>query len=550
VAGQPAGPPAEVYARPSAYGQPVAPPAGQAPNQPAGQGYGQPVGPPPNQPQASGQPPAYGQPYGQPFGQPPAQPGGAVPPQYGYQTPPAPVTPGPVKRSTVDSRRRAIRNRSVVTVAISAILAAALAAAGTGLVLYNRFEDSAANSSTSDGADDFSELGSGKNPVSLPPEASGDTASGWVAVAEAVQPSVVAIQVSAQFSGAEGSGVIINAADGLVLTNYHVVAEGDQIQVALADGRLFEAEVKGFDVNTDLAVLKLAAPPDDLTEATLGDSDAVVVGESVMAVGNPLGYDNTVTTGIVSALNRPVTTSLTGQSSDLAVINVIQVDAAINPGNSGGPSFNSKGEVIGINSSIATLSSGYQAEAGSIGLAFAIPSNLVKTIVPQLIEKGTAEHAYLGVSLEDTIVTYDGITRPGVKVTVLYDDTVAVRAGLQVDDVILAINDNPTTQYQSLQAWVRCYPVGQEVTLLVLRGTEIMNIKTVLDQSDAVQAQSAPQSEGEATPGQEQGQVPEDQVPLAPGYENQIPGLEEGQPITPEELQEMWDQMLQEQGLR
>jgi putative serine protease PepD len=346
-----------------------------------------------------------------------------------------------------------------------------------------------------DGSSSYAELTSGKEPVSVPVEGSSAVAPDWVKVAEAVQPAVVAIQVSAQYMGAEGSGVIINSQEGYVVTNNHVVAGADQIDVALDDGRIYKAEVLGTDASSDLAVIRILDKPDNLGEAVLGDTTNVKVGEPVMAVGNPLGYDNTVTTGIVSALNRPVTTTLTGMQSDTAVTNVIQVDAAINPGNSGGPLFNGVGEVIGINSAIATTRSTTQDTAGSIGVAFAIPANLVKVISPQLIEKGSAEHAYLGVNLSQETVTYDGVTRQGAKVAQVLPGTAAETAGLKENDVIVSVDGNQTTEVASLTAWVRSYSVGQQVELLVIRDGEALEVQVTLGAQDPNQALSQEQEE-------------------------------------------------------
>src|SRR5699024_2434192 len=197
---------------------------------------------------------------------------------------------------------------------------------------------------------------------------SADGSPDWESVASTVRPSVVAIDVTTQRGAAEGSGVILDAGDAYILTNNHVVDGAQQIAVALYDGRMFEAKVVGTDPATDLAVLQLTDPPDDLQAATLGTSDDLDVGQSVMAVGNPLGLSSTVTTGIISALDRPV--AATDQfSREQVVTNAIQIDAAINPGNSGGPVFDASGHVIGITSSIASTGQ----NSGSIGLGFAIP---------------------------------------------------------------------------------------------------------------------------------------------------------------------------------
>jgi putative serine protease PepD len=380
-------------------------------------------------------------------------------------------------------------------VAVTAVVAGLVAAVGTAAIVTRGFTSPAAPA-VSSGAKDYEELNSGKAAVAVPVDDSSQVAPNWAKVAAAVQPSVVAIQVSARYLGAEGSGVIINSEEGYVVTNNHVVTGGDQIQVILADGRIYEAKVLGTDASTDLAVIQIQDRPDDLQEAVLGDSAAITVGEPVMAVGNPLGYDNTVTTGIVSALNRPVTTTLTGSQADTAVTNVIQVDAAINPGNSGGPLFNGSGEVIGINSAIATTSTTSEDSAGSIGVAFAIPIDLVEVIAPQLIENGSAEHAYLGVGLQTETVTYDNVTRQGAKVVKVWTGTAAETAGLEVNDVIVAVDGHPTTELASLTAWIRSYSVGQEVELLVVRGGKAIEVAVTLGAQDPNQtATEAPEQQ-------------------------------------------------------
>jgi putative serine protease PepD len=387
----------------------------------------------------------------------------------------------------------------------TAVITGLIAAVGTAAIITRGFSTRAV-SSVSSGAAQYEKLNSGKAAVSVPVEGSSVASPDWAKVAEAVQPTVVAIQVSARYLGAEGSGVVINSAEGYVVTHNHVVSGAEQIQVVLADGRIYEAKTLGTDPTTDLAVIQIQNPPEDLKEAVLGNSAEVEVGEPVMAVGNPLGYDNTVTTGIVSALNRPVTTTLTGTQADTAVTNVIQIDAAINPGNSGGPLFNGKGEVIGINSSIATTSSVNSDTAGSIGVAFAIPVNLVQVIAPQLVDKGSAEHAYLGVELLANTVTYDGTTRQGARVELVRPDTAAAAAGLKEGDVIVAVDGYPTTEPASLMAWVRSYSVDQEVVLLVVRDSKAIEVKAVLGAQDPAQAQT------------EEQQAPQQQQP---GYPNE-----------------------------
>jgi putative serine protease PepD len=303
----------------------------------------------------------------------------------------------------------------------------------------------------------------------------------WERVAASVSASVVAIQVRTANGGGEGSGVIIDDA-GRILTNNHVVAgaRNDTVQVTLTDGRLFDATVVGTDPSTDLAVIQLQDAPDDLSPATLGDSDDVAVGAPVMAVGNPLGLANTVTTGIISALDRPVSAS-SGEpttAADVVVTNAIQIDAAINPGNSGGPLFDAQGRVIGITSSIATLSNGSQ--SGSIGLGFAIPVNLARSVGEQLIEDGTAEHAFLGVSLSDGTATADDVSRRGAVVEQVTSGSPAESAGIEVGDVVVAIDGDAVAGSESLTAYVRERRSGQEATLTIVRDGEALEVPVTL----------------------------------------------------------------------
>lgn len=298
----------------------------------------------------------------------------------------------------------------------------------------------------------------------------------------------MAISVTtAQGSGA-GSGVVIDADGGYIVTNNHVVADAANggISVTLADGRIFQASVVGTDPTTDVAVIQLTDAPSDLVASPWGDSSEVVVGEDVMAVGNPLGLASTVTTGIVSAVDRPVST--TGEETPV-VTNAIQIDAAINPGNSGGPLFNTAGEVIGINSSIASTAS-HSGQAGSIGLGFAIPSNQARTVAEQLIENGVAQHAYLGVTLSDATATADGVTRAGAKVESVATDTPAASAGLKAGDVVVGINSRAVGGAESLTGFVRQFGAGDEVTLTVVRGGEAIDVNVVLAEKPVEETQS------------------------------------------------------------
>ena len=309
--------------------------------------------------------------------------------------------------------------------------------------------------------------------------ASNSSGTDWTDVAAAVSPAVVTIQTQGASSGGTGSGVIYDA-QGDIVTNYHVIASalgGGQIQVTLADGRLYAASIVGHDKTTDLAVIRLENPPSDLTVARFASSSNLEVGAPVMAIGAPLGLSNTVTTGIVSALNRPVEVSMdedsssqdTQASSDLVVTNAIQIDASINPGNSGGPLFDATGAVIGINSSIKSLSSSSDGQAGSIGLGFAIPSDLVVSIADQLIASGSASHGMLGVTVKAATTTVGSDTYVGAEVQDVSAGSGASAAGIRAGDVIVKVEGQEVTSPKQLIGYVRRYKAGDTVTMTIVR---------------------------------------------------------------------------------
>lgn len=332
---------------------------------------------------------------------------------------------------------------------------------------------------TGPAAPDASPASSASEPAAVAASAGGD----WSATAAQVAPSVVSISVRTSQGGGAGSGVIIDE-QGHVVTNHHVIAgatEGGQILVTLADERVFEASVLGSDQASDLAVLEIADAPADLTPIEVADSDELVVGEPVMAVGNPLGLSGTVTTGIVSALDRPVTAGSAEPSASGAqepvVTNAIQTSAAINPGNSGGALVDANGQLVGINSSIAALGP----ESGNIGIGFAITSRQMRSVVDQILETGTVQHAYLGVGVGDVIVEVDGAQRWAAGVANVAPDGPAAQAGLQEGDGILAIDDEAVDSALSLIAQIRERPVGTEVTLDIVRDGEAQQLTVTLD---------------------------------------------------------------------
>ena len=304
--------------------------------------------------------------------------------------------------------------------------------------------------------------------------ATGVDADRWVAVAAEAGPSVVSIAVVGQQGTGEGSGVVIDD-DGHVLTNNHVIAgaaAGTQVQVALTDARVFAAELVGADPATDLAVLRMTDAPAELAPLPFGDSESVAVGQPVMALGNPLGLSHTVTVGIVSALDRPVTTQSSGTSTaeplTPVVTNAIQTDAAVNPGNSGGALVDSAGRLVGINSSIATLGASEGGQGGSIGLGFAIPTSQAQWVAEELIRSGAIEHAYLGVTPEDVVIEMDGVRREAAGITDVVAGTPAAEGGLLPGEAIVEVEGEVIASAQSLIAQIREREPGSRVELTVV----------------------------------------------------------------------------------
>ncbi|MEJ6549540.1 trypsin-like peptidase domain-containing protein [Corynebacterium sp. USCH3] len=304
------------------------------------------------------------------------------------------------------------------------------------------------------------------------------------AVAQNVLPSVVSIQVATQQGGAEGSGSIISN-DGMILTNNHVVSGAEDgraaITVTTNDGRQLDAEVVATDPQTDLAVVK-ATGADDLQPIAIGDSDGLQVGETVVAVGSPLGLSSTVTTGIVSAMNRPVQAG--GEDGgEASLIDAIQTDAAINPGNSGGALVNLQGELVGIPSVIATLGAQAGGESGSIGLGFAIPSNQAENTARQLIDNGRATHPVIGARVN----TGTEASANGAEIVDVVEGGPAADAGVRDGDVVTKVGDRIVDSGVSLIAAIRSHTVGDEVTLTVTDGNggNEREVIVTLSESDA-----------------------------------------------------------------
>ena len=483
-----------------AYGPVPTPPAGDASGQTAQQpqyGAQQQGQPQDNRPSFFG---AFGNPYttdnqrnnGNPFGNPfggssaqnGAQQNNQQQPQYGANMPPAGPGnrnpfgapgqgfPNQPNQTPVVTKQKSGMTSHVVTAVVAALVSGALCLGVGFTAITNGWVHVPTSSSLSDVKSNTSGSGSAK--------AKSGTAVDWSAVAKEVSDSVVAIDVATSDGEAKGSGVVISD-KGYIATNNHVISGAQQIQVTLASGAVYSAKVVGTDTTTDLAVLKLDNPPSDLKVAEFADSDNLAVGESVMAIGNPLGYDDTATTGIVSALNRPVT--VTDDDNNAIVTNAVQIDAAINPGNSGGPTFNAAGQVIGINSSIASTASS-SGTAGSIGIGFAIPSNLVKRVTNEIIDNGSVKHVVLGITIKSSSVEADGVTRGCAQVQAVTDGGPASKAGVKAGDSIVAFNGKAVNNNYSLLGYVRASAMGDKVKLTVVRGGNTMDLEVTLDQEE------------------------------------------------------------------
>jgi putative serine protease PepD len=305
-------------------------------------------------------------------------------------------------------------------------------------------------------------------------------------VAKAVLPSVVKINVAGQQEQGSGSGIIISS-NGEILTNNHVVAVasgGGEISVNFNDGTAKKATVVGADPLTDLAVIK-AEGVSGLKPATIGRSKQVSVGENVVAIGSPFGLEATVTSGIVSALNRPVSVgSASAQGGQDTTYPAIQTDAAINPGNSGGPLVDLAGDVVGINSSIRTASSGLDSSSGgSIGLGFAIPVDQVWPVVQQLRKGETPTHARLGVSVSDASSSNGLLTGAGIES--VNPGSAGEKAGLKRGDVVTKVDDEIITGSDSLVATIRGHRPGDRVTLTVVgSGDKTRTVEVTLDSDE------------------------------------------------------------------
>lgn len=280
-----------------------------------------------------------------------------------------------------------------------------------------------------------------------------------------------------------GSGVIVNAEEGYILTNHHVVANADEITVRLQDDREFQAEVIGSDPQTDIALIQIDAK--NLKDIPLGNSDKLQVGDFVLAIGNPFGLDHTVTSGVVSGLGR----TLRGGGVSNRLQNFIQTDASINPGNSGGALVNLKGELVGINTAILSRS------GGNIGIGFAVPINMARQVMEQLIEHGEVRRGMLGVRIQnltpDMAEAFEVERGEGALVAQVVPGSAADEAGIQQGDVVVSANGEPIRDANDLANAIGLLEIGDNVTLEIVRDGELMTIEAKVGQPTAGGAEEA-----------------------------------------------------------
>ena len=318
--------------------------------------------------------------------------------------------------------------------------------------------------------------------AALPNTVGGQAVTSLAPLVESATPAVVNIRVtqtrrgpfgSSGEVGGAGSGVIVDAENGYILTNHHVVGEADEIQISLIDGRTLDAELVGSDAGTDIALIKVEA--DDLTEMPIGDSEDVRVGDFVIAIGNPYGLSHTVTSGIVSALGR------TGINRD-GFEDFIQTDASINPGNSGGALVNMAGELIGINSMIFSRS------GGNVGIGFAVPTAIASSIMGQILDFGEIRRGLLGVNIQtidkEAAETLDIDVDGGALVTRVFPESAAEKAGLEVGDIIVGVNDKTVTSAAELRNTIGLLRSGDSVGIRYVRDNKSQTTSAELGRAE------------------------------------------------------------------
>jgi S1-C subfamily serine protease len=306
-----------------------------------------------------------------------------------------------------------------------------------------------------------------------------------------VSPAVVCITAADQFGSCFGSGFVVDK-EGYVVTNDHVAEAAGDLLVTLADERTVPADLIGTDAGSDLAVLKIDVPPEELTAVQYGESSSLRVGQRAIAIGNPFGLQRTVTTGVISSLGR----TLPRDDSDFQIAELIQTDAAINPGNSGGPLLDSQGRVIGINTAIRSLT------GVNSGVGFAIPVDIIKRVVPELISEGRYQHPWVGVSgitISPEIVEAMNLpVEKGVLVWTVEPGSPALKAGLRGGerevivsgrsmlaggDILISINDTEVNDFDDLVNYLASYTrVGDRVVLTVVRGGEEIGLELTLEE--------------------------------------------------------------------
>ncbi len=318
--------------------------------------------------------------------------------------------------------------------------------------------------------------------AALPTAVQGKPVTSLAPLVEEVSPAVVNIQVRqtrrgpfgrAGEVGGNGSGVIVDAENGYILTNHHVVGEADEIQVSLVDGRELDAELVGSDAATDIALVKVES--DNLTDMPIGDSNDVRVGDFVIAIGSPYGLTHTVTSGIVSALGR------TGISRD-GYEDFIQTDASINPGNSGGALVNMDGELIGINSVIISRS------GGNVGIGFAVPTEIAASIMGQILDFGEIRRGLLGVNIQtidaEAADTLELDVEGGALVTRVFPESAAEKAGLVVGDIIIGVNDKRVTSASELRNTIGLLRSGDVIGIRYVRDNESRSTSAELGRAE------------------------------------------------------------------
>jgi len=375
-------------------------------------------------------------------------PTGGSPPQPTFQIPPPADNLVESKNFSYPERSNTnfSRTKTITTSIVAGLLAGTLASVGTNLIL----PDQAPTIPLTENLE---------TPNLHDENLATSTTSNIRNIATSILPSVVSFKISTQQGESTGSGFIYRE-DGYIVTNNHVVdgAQNGRIEVTFQNGKTVNAKMVGKSTSYDIAVVKVEktnlSPP-----ASLGNSDRTFVGDPVVAIGSPLGLNGTVTSGIISSLARPVTTGNNNAGNKPSYISAVQTDAAINPGNSGGPLINEKGNVIGVNSAIATVTSSPGAQAGSIGLGFAIPINQVKRVADEIIQTGKSTVPAIGVSVKFSN------TDNGAQLETVEKGGAAAVSGLLVGDVVTRINDTLIRDNVDLVVAVRAHNPGDTVTV-------------------------------------------------------------------------------------